>query len=85
MTTTVLAQAIMRKRAKALAAGIRPVDLKLGIDAVVKDIERRSNAARRNLPIRRHGVEAEPEPLFYRIGIGLFSETLMFSERPYKC
>src|ERR1700739_487181 len=45
-TATVLAQAIVREGAKAVAAGMNPMDLKRGIDiavqAVVKDIEKRS-------------------------------------------
>src|SRR6195952_4321485 len=45
-TATVLAQAIVREGAKAVAAGMNPMDLKRGIEiavaAVVKDIEKRS-------------------------------------------
>jgi chaperonin GroEL len=45
-TATVLAQAIVREGAKAVAAGMNPMDLKRGIDsaveAVVADIEKRS-------------------------------------------
>jgi chaperonin GroEL len=45
-TATVLAQAIVKEGAKAVAAGMNPMDLKRGIDlavaAVVKDIEKRS-------------------------------------------
>src|SRR5499425_2372393 len=45
-TATVLAQSIVREGAKAVAAGMNPMDLKRGIDiavqAVVKDIEKRS-------------------------------------------
>src|SRR5271165_1434673 len=45
-TATVLAQAIVREGAKAVAAGMNPMDLKRGIDiavqAVIKDIEKRS-------------------------------------------
>ncbi|WFU73676.1 MULTISPECIES: chaperonin GroEL [unclassified Bradyrhizobium] len=45
-TATVLAQAIVREGAKAVAAGMNPMDLKRGIDsavlAVVKDIEKRA-------------------------------------------
>jgi chaperonin GroEL len=45
-TATVLAQAIVKEGAKAVAAGMNPMDLKRGIDiavsAVVKDIERRA-------------------------------------------
>src|SRR6201995_5985387 len=45
-TATVLAQAIAREGVKAVAAGMNPMDLKRGIDsaveAVVKDIEKRS-------------------------------------------
>ena len=45
-TATMLAQAIVREGAKAVAAGMNPMDLKRGIDvavaAVVKDIKKRS-------------------------------------------
>jgi chaperonin GroEL len=45
-TATVLTQAIVKEGAKAVAAGMNPMDLKRGIDiavsAVVKDIERRA-------------------------------------------
>ncbi|GAB4192073.1 MAG: chaperonin GroEL [Thalassobaculales bacterium] len=45
-TATVLAQAIVREGAKAVAAGINPMDLKRGIDlavkAVVEDLKKRS-------------------------------------------
>ena len=45
-TATVLAQAIVREGAKAVAAGMNPMDLKRGIDlavgAVVEDIKERS-------------------------------------------
>src|ERR1700752_5052160 len=45
-TATVLARAIVREGAKAVAAGMNPMDLKRGIDiavsAVVKDIEKRA-------------------------------------------
>jgi chaperonin GroEL len=45
-TATVLAQAIVKEGAKAVSAGMNPMDLKRGIDiavsAVVKDIERRA-------------------------------------------
>src|SRR5579863_1908527 len=45
-TATVLAQAIAREGAKAVAAGMNPMDLRRGIDiavtAVVKDLEKRA-------------------------------------------
>src|SRR3954463_4760400 len=45
-TATVLAQSIVREGAKAVAAGLNPMDLKRGIDAaveaVVEDVKRRS-------------------------------------------
>ena len=51
-TATVLAQAIVREGAKAVAAGMNPMDLKRGIDraveAVVKDIEKRSKKVSTN-------------------------------------
>ncbi|QDH13932.1 chaperonin GroEL [Formicincola oecophyllae] len=37
-TSTVLAQAIIREGAKAVAAGMNPMDLKRGIDAAVKEV-----------------------------------------------
>src|SRR4249919_3928894 len=47
-TATVLAQAIVREGAKAVAAGINPMDLKRGIDSavakVVEDLKARSKA-----------------------------------------
>ena len=46
-TATVLAQAIVKEGAKAVAAGMNPMDLKRGVDmaveAVVADLEGRSN------------------------------------------
>src|SRR5215211_6353925 len=51
-TATVLAAAIVREGAKSVAAGMNPMDLKRGIDlaveAVVKDIERRSKKVTSN-------------------------------------
>ena len=45
-TATVLAQAIVREGAKAVAAGMNPMDLRRGIEiavaAVIKDIEKRA-------------------------------------------
>src|SRR6187399_1242456 len=45
-TATVLAQSIVREGAKAVAAGLNPMDLKRGIDAaveaVVEDVKKRS-------------------------------------------
>src|SRR6266702_1567248 len=45
-TATVLAQTIVREGAKAVAAGMNPMDVKRGVDmavgAVLKDIERRA-------------------------------------------
>src|SRR5580765_7789589 len=45
-TATVLAHAIVREGAKAVAAGMNPMDLKRGVDraveAVVKDLQKRS-------------------------------------------
>src|SRR5262245_66003654 len=47
-TATVLAQAIVREGAKAVAAGLNPMDLKRGIDAaveaVVEDVKKRSRS-----------------------------------------
>src|SRR4026208_2600470 len=51
-TATVLAQAIVREGAKAVAAGMNPMDLKRGIDravnTVVADIEKRSKKVSTN-------------------------------------
>src|SRR5487761_1458811 len=54
-TATVLAQAIVREGAKAVAAGIHPMDLKRGVDmaveAVVADLKRRSKNVTSNAEI----------------------------------
>src|SRR5438128_9507084 len=59
-TATVLAQTIVREGAKAAAAGMNPMDLKRGIDraveAVVKDIERRSKKVSTNDEIAQVGT-----------------------------
>ena len=59
-TATVLAQAIVREGAKAVAAGMNPMDLKRGIDraveAVVKDIEKRSRKVSTNDEIAQVGT-----------------------------
>jgi chaperonin GroEL len=59
-TATVLAQAIVREGAKAVAAGMNPMDLKRGIDraveAVVKDIETRSKKVSTNDEIAQVGT-----------------------------
>src|SRR5881296_2987549 len=59
-TATVLAQAIVREGAKAVAAGMNPMDLKRGIDratdAVVKEIERRSKKVSTNDEIQQVGT-----------------------------
>src|SRR5213594_492093 len=56
-TATVLAAAIVREGAKAVAAGMNPMDLKRGIDlatdAVVKEIERRSKKVSTNDEIQQ--------------------------------
>src|SRR5437868_14519019 len=58
-TATVLAQAIVREGAKAVAAGMNPMDLKRGVDmavnAVVKDIEKRSKKVSTNDEIAQVG------------------------------
>ena len=55
-----LAQAIVREGAKAVAAGMNPMDLKRGIDlaveAVVKDIEKRSKKVSTNDEIAQVGT-----------------------------
>jgi chaperonin GroEL len=59
-TATVLAQAIVREGAKAVAAGINPMDLKRGIDkavaAVVEDVQKRSKAVKTNKEIAQVGT-----------------------------
>src|SRR4029434_9228386 len=54
-TATVLAQAIVREGAKAVAAGMNPMDLKRGIDiavaAVVEDLKKRSKKVSTNAEI----------------------------------
>jgi chaperonin GroEL len=59
-TATVLAQAIVREGAKAVAAGMNPMDLKRGIDmavdAVVKDIRLRSKKVSTNAEIAQVGT-----------------------------
>src|SRR5437879_5630003 len=59
-TATVLAQTIVREGAKAAAAGMNPMDLKRGIDAaveaVVKDIEKRSKKVSTNDEIAQVGT-----------------------------
>jgi co-chaperonin GroES (HSP10) len=59
-TATVLAQAIVREGAKAVAAGMNPMDLKRGIDmavaAVIEDLKKRPRRSRppRKSPGRHH-------------------------------
>jgi chaperonin GroEL len=59
-TATVLAQAIVREGAKAVAAGMNPMDLKRGIDiavdVVVKDIQLRSKKVSTNAEIAQVGT-----------------------------
>src|ERR671927_1471032 len=59
-TATVLAQAIVREGAKAVAAGMNPMDLKRGIDlavdAVVEDIKTRSKKVSTNDEIAQVGT-----------------------------
>jgi chaperonin GroEL len=59
-TATVLAQAIVREGAKAVAAGMNPMDLKRGIDvaveAVVKDLHARSKTVSTNEEIAQVGT-----------------------------
>src|SRR6202453_823724 len=61
-TATVLAQAIVREGAKAVAAGMNPMDLKRGIDiavtAVVKDIEKRAKKVQSSDEIAQIGTIA---------------------------
>ena len=59
-TATVLAQAIVREGAKAVAAGMNPMDLKRGIDkavsAVVADIQARAKKISKNDEIAQVGT-----------------------------
>jgi chaperonin GroEL len=59
-TATVLAQAIVREGAKAVAAGINPMDLKRGIDkavqTVVEDVQKRSKKIKTNDEIAQVGT-----------------------------
>jgi chaperonin GroEL len=59
-TATVLAQAIVREGAKAVAAGMNPMDLKRGIDvaveAVIKDLHARSKTVSTNEEIAQVGT-----------------------------
>src|SRR5580700_7543734 len=61
-TATVLAQAIVREGAKAVAAGMNPMDLKRGIDiavaAVVEDVKKRSKKVSTNDEIAQVGTIA---------------------------
>src|ERR1700738_2036489 len=59
-TATILAQAIVRQGAKAVAAGMNPMDLKRGVDlavsAVVEDIKKRSKKISTNEEIAQVGT-----------------------------
>src|SRR5437762_2645347 len=59
-TATVLAQAIVREGAKAVAAGMNPMDLKRGIDraveTVVSDVQKRSKRIKTNDEIAQVGT-----------------------------
>jgi chaperonin GroEL len=59
-TATVLAQSIVREGAKAVAAGMNPMDLKRGIDlaceAIIRDLKARSKAVSTNAEIAQVGT-----------------------------
>src|SRR5262250_2227517 len=59
-TATLLAQAIVREGAKAVAAGMNPMDLKRGVDmaveSVVEDIKKRSKKVSTNAEIAQVGI-----------------------------
>ena len=59
-TATVLAQAIVREGAKAVAAGMNPMDLKRGIDlavdAVVADVKKRSKKVKTSAEVAQVGT-----------------------------
>ena len=64
-TATVLAQAIVREGAKAVAAGMNPMDLKRGIDMAV-DVGRRATSRRsrrRSRPTTRSPRSARSRPM----------------------
>ena len=62
-TATVLAQAIVREGAKAVAAGMNPMDLKRGIDLAVAGRSTTSRSARRrSRPARRSPRSAPSRP-----------------------
>ncbi|MGE4220973.1 MAG: TCP-1/cpn60 chaperonin family protein, partial [Alphaproteobacteria bacterium] len=59
-TATILAQAIVREGAKAVAAGMNPMDLKRGVDlaveAVVKDLTKRSKQIKTSAEVAQVGT-----------------------------
>ncbi len=59
-TATVLAQAIVREGAKAVAAGMNPMDLKRGVDmaveAIIADIAKRSKKIKTNAEVAQVGT-----------------------------
>src|SRR6266516_2713127 len=59
-TATVLAEAIVKERAKSVAAGMNPMDLKLGVDlavhAIVEDLKKHSKAVTSNQEIAQVGT-----------------------------
>ena len=59
-TATVLAQSIVREGAKAVAAGMNPMDLKRGVDmaveAVVEDVKKRSHEVKTNGEVAQVGT-----------------------------
>ena len=61
-TATVLAQAIVREGAKAVAAGMNPMDLKRGImlavEHVVEDLKKRSKPVKDHKEVRQVGIVA---------------------------
>jgi len=66
-TATVLAQAIVREGAKAVAAGMNPMDLKRGVDvaveAVVRDLAKRAKKVTTNAEIAQVGtISANGDP-----------------------
>jgi chaperonin GroEL len=66
-TATVLAQAIVKEGAKAVAAGMNPMDLKRGIDiavaAVIKDIEKRAKKVGSSSEVAQVGtISANGDP-----------------------
>ena len=88
-TATVLAQAIVREGAKAVAAGMNPMDLKRGIDkaveVIVADLAKRSETIKSGLPLcttdsSTGSIACRPESFFSSSRMyGLSSSAIILS------